>query len=120
METKDFEGHTPGPWHVGERKARGWSDQADFFVYAGEDHGEPNLICRPYATDAYDGIAERNANAALIAAAPRLLSVNKQLLEALRRIAALNPTLIPDDPAFFLRTAQGLANDALLAAKSSS
>lgn len=80
---------TPGEWSVGERKARGWSDSGDFFICVGDPtEYAPELICRPYATNGYDGIAERNANAELMAMsktlARRVMAAEK-LAGALRR-----------------------------------
>lgn len=85
MTTKATVTHTPGPWHT-DPHAMASSSGVDVSVFAlTPKHGNPQWIARVYGQGALavGHNAERNANAALIAAAPAMLGA----LESLLRVA---------------------------------
>lgn len=67
---------TPGPWQVLTRPPRYIGEVEANFVVAGPEPRDDtgfNAIARVYTTHGFDGVAERKANAAILAAAPELL-----------------------------------------------
>jgi hypothetical protein len=70
-------GATPGPWAVFHREPRKgvFGEVAADFIHAGPEPRDDtgfNVVARAYTTHGFDGIAEREANARLIAAAPTM------------------------------------------------
>ena len=88
IDTKQFEGHTPGPWKVNDR----WAEQIVTNPFREQVKGDNGInIAKVYwGTDGHE------ANAALIAAAPELLAVHDDLVAALEHEIARNHDHDPD------------------------
>lgn len=80
MNTKDFEGHTPGPWLIGYGGCEG-----DDYAVITSPHSS-RAICNLEPQDYLKANAELISNARLIAAAPELLREREQLLDMLKEI----------------------------------
>lgn len=82
----EFEGHTPGPWHVD-------TDYPGWVAADNEPRDGGDIICdAPQEGEA--SITRWRANAALIAAAPSLLSDHKRMSAEIERLrGALEKTL---------------------------
>ena len=80
---------TPGPWIVESNQAGG----IDSSVYALTPiHKNPRYICRVYGPGALSpDVAERDANARLIASALELLDVAQRWVACLNHLAKNNP-----------------------------
>ena len=76
--------HTPGPWQM-SRQEYDNTHSTDLSIYAPvPPHNNPKSICRVYGEGGLSAIIEeRDANAALIAAAPELLAALKFCAAAL-------------------------------------
>jgi hypothetical protein len=101
MNTKEFEGHTPGPWMYGDWKHNQNSGYAYREVLS-QNQTSPNQ--RTWIADVPENGEEGTPNAHLIAAAPELLRQRNILYSgiiAIRKLAhKSNPDLIPAGPAF--------------------
>lgn len=106
MRTK-YEGHTPGPWTP-------YADSFGCEIRERESFGTGETIARIVPLTPGGRLDEFNANAHLIAAAPKLLAENIQLAKALREIRDAAPL---DGPSFVcdFDTLQSIARAALRA-----
>ena len=98
--------HTPGPWT--------WWTSNSWLRLKHDNRGKSINVLEPYVCkDGQPDLTISYADMALIAAAP-------ELLEALRRVAALDPSAPigePPDPTFFIRQAQDIARAAIAKAE---
>lgn len=77
--------HTPGPWRVENHRFK-TTTESRWTVWSGSE-----AIAWTNGTDDESELAQQEANARLIAAAPELLAACKNMLEWARRVKQINP-----------------------------